>query len=75
MKRNPIVLCTGLMLAAVAFAPLPASAADRCANPSGSVEVRACAMAAAGSESLRRFIERTRGIYNLYFFDFARPSA
>lgn len=64
------------LLAAMAFAPLPAAAADspRCANPSGSVDQRACAMAAAGPEALRRFIERTRGFYMLYYPDYA-PSA
>lgn len=74
MKR--LHLCTAAAsLAVLAFAPMAAQADDRCANPNGSVEARACAMAAQGPETLRRFVERTRGIYNLYFFDFARPSA
>ena len=64
-----------LVLATLAFAPLTAQAEDRCASPKGSVEARACAMAAAGPDSLRRFIERTQGIYILYYYDYARPNA
>ena len=76
MKRTSIGFCTAtLILATVAFAPLTAHAADRCASPSSSVDQRACAMAAAGPEALRRFIERTRGIYLLYYYDYAPRSA
>jgi hypothetical protein len=75
MKRLQISTAVAASLAVLAFAPMVAHAADRCANPNGSVEERACAMAAQGPEALRRFAERTRGIYNIYFFDFVRPSA
>jgi len=76
MKRNPVALCTAVAsLAALSVLPLTAQAEDRCANPNGSIEQRACAMAAAGPDTLRRFIERTRGIYILYYYDYARPSA
>ena len=60
------------LLTAIAFAPGTAQANYKCAKPNGSIEQRACAMAAAGPEVLRRFIERTRGIYNLYYWDYAR---
>ncbi|HEY1436270.1 MAG TPA: hypothetical protein VGG82_02090 [Casimicrobiaceae bacterium] len=60
------------LLTAIAFAPSTAQAGYKCAKPNGSIEQRACAMAAAGPEVLRRFIERTRGIYNLYYWDYLR---
>lgn len=76
MKRTHVRLCyAAASLATLAFAPMAAHAEDRCANPNGSVEQRACAMAAAGPDTLRRFIQRTRGIYILYYYDYARPSA
>ena len=78
MKRTHVRLCTAaasLATLALALAPMTAHAEYRCANPSGSVEQRACAMAAAGPEVLRRFVERTRGIYILYYYDYVRPSA
>ena len=60
------------LLAAIAFAPSAAQADYKCAKPNGSIEQRACAMAAAGPEVLRRFIDRTRGIYSLYYWDYVR---
>ena len=36
------------------------------------IEQRTCDKAAAGADALRRFVERTRGIYALYYPDFAR---
>ena len=60
------------LLAAIAFAPTAANADYKCARPSGSIEQRACAMAAAGPDALRRFVERTRGIYGLYYWDFVQ---
>ena len=78
MKRTHVRLCTAaasLATLALAFAPMTAHAENRCANPNGSVEQRACAMAAAGPETLRRFIERTRGLYLLYYYDYAPQSA
>ena len=71
MKRFHIAnTATAVLLTAIAFAPGAAQAEYRCANPVGSVEQRACAMAAAGPEALRRFLERTRGIYELYYGDY-----
>jgi len=71
MKRSAVV-AVAVCLASIWFTPGIALAANKCANPQGSVERRACAMSAAGPEALRRFIYRTRGIYNLYYPDFAR---
>jgi len=71
MKRFQVpTLVATAAIATAAFVPVTAHADDRCARPSGSVDERACAMAAAGPETLRRFIERTRGIYGLYYFDY-----
>ncbi|HEY2865314.1 MAG TPA: hypothetical protein VGK37_16965 [Casimicrobiaceae bacterium] len=70
MKRiyRPTAVAAAL-LTAIAFAPA-AQAEYKCIRPSGSIEQRACAMAAAGPDVLRRFIERTRGIYILYYWDY-----
>jgi hypothetical protein len=75
MKRIPTLLCTAATFAAMAWVPTSAQAADHCVSPNGSIEQRACAMAAAGPDALRRFVERTRGIYMLYYEDYAKPSA
>ena len=73
MKRFhvPTAAATAL-LAAIAFAPTAAHADFKCASPNGSIEMRACAMAAAGPDALRRFVQRTRNIYGLYYWDFVR---
>ena len=73
MKRIyvPRAVATAL-LTAIAFAPGAAQADYKCDKPNGSIEQRTCAMAAAGPEVLRRFIERTRGIYILYYWDYVR---
>lgn len=60
------------LLAAIAFTPGAAHADYKCARPNGSIEQRACAMAAAGPDALRRFVERTRSIYGLYYWDYVR---
>ena len=73
MKSNPnsnqvLAWLAGAILAG-AFS-FSAYAAD-CKNPRGSVEARACEKAKQGPETLRRFVERTRMIYGLYYWDFA----
>ncbi len=76
MKLSPVRVCAAVAsLAALSVLPLTAHAEYRCASPSGSIEQRACAMAAAGPDALRRFVERTRNIYLLYYYDYARPAA
>ena len=73
MKRIYVpTVAAGVLLTAIAFAPLSAQADYKCTKPNGSIEQRACAVAAAGPEVLRRFIERTRSIYNLYYWDYVR---
>ncbi len=66
--RSPIIaLAAGLVL--TMGAALPACAAD-CVHPKGAGVERACTKAAQGATALRRFIERTQGIYALSFYDF-----
>jgi len=73
MNRNHLRSAAGIaMLAAFVLAPGIARADYKCASPSGSVDTRACAMAAAGPDTLRRFVERTRNIYSLYYWDYIR---
>ncbi len=49
---------------------LPAHAAVDCATPRGVDQQRACKAASEGAESLRRFSERTRNIYQIYVHDY-----
>ncbi|HVO89914.1 MAG TPA: hypothetical protein VMV45_15340 [Casimicrobiaceae bacterium] len=67
-RLTTLTLAVGL---AIALVPGFASAANKCADPHGSIEQRACTMAAAGPDALRRFIQRTRAIYQLYYPDYA----
>ncbi|MGH8852426.1 MAG: hypothetical protein ACREYD_15660 [Casimicrobiaceae bacterium] len=61
----------GLVLAG---APLTSARAEyRCDVERVGVDARACAIAAQGPYELRRFIERTRTIYGLYYWDYVRP--
>lgn len=62
----------GLMMA---IAPLvSANAENRCdAEPVGP-DAKACAAAAQSPTELRRYVERTRGVYGLYYWDYAHPS-
>lgn len=69
-SKRVCLLGTGLLLAA---APLVSQAAYRCDVPRVGPEARACAMARQGPDELRRFIERTRSIYGLYFYDYVQP--
>src|SRR5436190_11525869 len=64
----------GMVAAGVvlAFAPFVSARAEyRCDVPRVGGEARACAAAAQGPTELRRFIERTRGIYGFYYWDYA----
>jgi len=63
------LLSAGLILAAAPF--VSARAADRCDVARTGGEARACAAAAQGPTELRRFVERTRAIYGLYYWDYA----
>lgn len=59
------------VFAAIAITPLTLHAEYKCNEPQGMLDKRACGQAAAGPDALRRFVERTRMIYGLYFWDYA----
>jgi hypothetical protein len=69
-SKTLCLVSAGLVLAAAPL--LSAHAAYRCDVPRVGPEARACAMAAQGPTELRRFIERTRAIYGLYYWDYVR---
>lgn len=48
-------------------------AASRCEQPTIGADARACAAEREGPEALRRFVTRTRMIYELYYGDLRRP--
>jgi len=64
------LLGTGLLLAA---APALCQAAYRCDVPQVGPDAQACAIAKQGPDELRRFIQRTRAAYGLYYYDYVRP--
>ena len=66
--RIPLIALFASIVVATTFVP-PAHAAN-CANPQGIGEARACEKAAQGAAELRRFVDRTRGIYALSVWDF-----
>ena len=72
MKRRPFPALAVALVVAAAIVPAPALADHRCDAPRSTIDQRACAKAAEGPEPLRRFVERTRTIYALYYFDYAR---
>ena len=65
------LLSAGMILAVAPL--LSARAANLCDVPQVGPDARACAAAAQGPTELRRFVERTRTIYGLYYWDYARP--
>ena len=72
MKMNVRATAAVTLFSAFALAPAISFAQHRCDAPNGMIERRACAKAAEGPQALRRFVERTRGIYGLYYLDYAR---
>lgn len=62
-------LLSSLVVAMAIASPAHAAPAD-CTAPKGIEQQRACKAATGGTESLRRFAERTRGVYNIYVYDY-----
>ena len=65
------------MLAAAALPLLFTSnsfADGRCEVPAIAVDRTACAKAKESPEELRRYVWRTRGVYQLYFWDYITPA-
>jgi hypothetical protein len=71
LRTTTRMIAAGLVLAAAPV--LSAHAGDRCDSPQPGPDARACAAAAQGPTELRRLIERTRAVYGLYYWDYARP--
>jgi len=69
-ERHRKLLPTFAFLVSAALATSAGAAEVDCAKPSGQEQARACQAAKAGVDSLRQFIQRTRGIYILYIQDF-----
>jgi len=70
IKLNSLgALAAGMVLASAPF--VSAHAESRCDVPRIGGEARACSAAAQGPTELRRFVERTRAIYNFYYWDYA----
>ncbi|HTT12339.1 MAG TPA: hypothetical protein VMG60_15745 [Burkholderiaceae bacterium] len=67
----PAMICSALGLSAAG----PVRAEYRCDHPQGPVDRRACDYAQQGQAALHHFIERTRAIYGLYFYDYVRPES
>jgi hypothetical protein len=47
--------------------------AQRCDAPQTYVDQAACEKARQSPESLRRYVERTRALYHLYYWDYITP--
>jgi hypothetical protein len=70
LRFSHIAVCGAVLLAIVAF---PARAEFKCDGRQLSrVDARACAHAAQGPDSLRRFVTRTQKIYGLQMRDYVR---
>lgn len=50
-----------------------ATAASRCDAPRDQADRTACAKAAESATALRQYVERTRGIYQLHYWDYTTP--
>ena len=74
-KRDWAFVAAVTLVAAFSSAGTPAIAAGKCDNPNGMTEQPACAKAAEGPDALRQFVTRTRAVYGLYYFDYARDDA
>ena len=69
-QRQHKLLPTVAFLVTAALATSASAAQVDCAKPSGHEQVRACEAASSGVDSLRQFIQRTRGIYILTMQEF-----
>lgn len=64
------LLATSAFFVTAALATSASAAQVDCSKPAGRAEARACQAAAQGVDELRRFIQRTQGIYILYMPDY-----
>ena len=70
---SPIVTRINTVVVALAstIVAISAHAENRCNAPRGVDDRRACEAERGGPDALRHFIERTKSIYGLHFFDYA----
>jgi hypothetical protein len=68
-NHRALLSAAAAALLAIVAAP-PALAAVDCSAPRGIDQQRACKAAEEGVDSLRRFSERTRNIYQIYVHDY-----
>jgi hypothetical protein len=61
---RPIVALLALLAASAV------GASPRCEQPRQPADRIACQKAAEGADALRRFVTRTQGIYQLYYWDY-----
>ena len=64
-----VIFCVSLGVSASLMIPT-AQARTKCDGPQSQVDKKACAAAAEGPDALRRFVDRTKAIYGLYFWDY-----
>jgi hypothetical protein len=67
-KRTLPLVAAAILAAAIS---MPAHAVD-CSAPKGIGETQACVAAKQGPEALRHYVERTRMIHQLYYWDYAQ---
>jgi len=70
-RMTRLALLVAASAAAATFTAAQARAEYRCDEPKSSLDQRVCALAKQGPNELRRFIQRTQSIYQLYFYDYA----
>jgi len=71
MKTRRIqFISAALTFALMSAVATGARAEYRCDKPLGWGDAKACAKAKEGVDALRRYIERTRMIHGLYFWDY-----
>ena len=71
MKTRRIqLISTALSFVLMSSVATGARSDSRCDRPQGWVDAKACAKAKEGADVLRHYIERTRMIHGLYFWDY-----
>jgi hypothetical protein len=69
-RIHPLLFSLVVSFFSIASASSARAAPADCAAPRGIEQQRACKAAAEGAESLRRFADRTRGLYHVYVYDY-----
>ena len=67
--KHPLQIALACL--ALGLASSGAAAAKRCDSPAGRAELEACAKAKESADALRWYIQRTRALHGLHYWDFA----